>query len=173
MILNWLKEMFKFFNLWFDKFDDVWCRILNSNESSFSPRRAEKSPWTKWQTPWILTLIFIQKQVRVAEIQTVVFNSYDNYLKFKQCNCSSSRSCKLENETRQEIDIGKNVDFWTDHEIVLPFIILGFFLVIILYVVVESFVGKQISMQRFILGTGNERNSQTINNEGTLYILNQ
>ena len=172
MILNWLKEMFKFFNLWFDKFDDVWCRILNSNESSFSPRRAEKSPWTKWQTPWILTLIFIQKQVRVAEIQTVVFNSYDNYLKFDQCNCSSSRSCKLPNGTRQEIDIGESIDIWTD-KIALPVVILCFFLVIILYVVVESFVGKQISMQRFILGTGNERNSQTINNEGTLYILNQ
>ena len=100
----------------------------------------------------------------------VVMNSYENYLKFDQCNCSNSMSsCKLPNGTRPEIDIGNYVDFWnwgTDYEIPLQYIILGFLLVIVLYVVVESFVGKQISMKRFILGSQNERKNPAINNEG-------
>ena len=105
----------------------------------------------------------------------VVMSSYDNYLMFDRCNCSSFKSCKLPDGTRPEIDIGKYVDFGrlTRYEIPLPYIILGFLLLITLYVVVECFVGKQISMQRFILGPRNERNRETINNEGTVYILNQ
>ena len=92
-------------------------------------------------------------------------SSYDNYLKFDQCNCSSSRSCKLPDGTRPDIDIGKLIDFWSHYEITLPYIILGILLVIILYVVVESFVGKQISMHRFILGPEIERNDPKIDNE--------
>ena len=67
---------------------------------------------------------------------------------------------------RTVIDIGKNVVFSTLNKIRLIYIILGFLLVIVFYVVVESFVGKQISMKRFILGPKNERKSPTINNEG-------
>ena len=114
---------------------------------------------------WKLTLTFIKKHDWGAEVQTVVMNSYDNYLKFDQCNCSSSRSCKLPDGTRPDIDIGKHIDFWSHYEITLPYIILGILLVIILYVVVESFVGKQISMHQFILGPKNERNDPTIDNE--------
>ena len=112
-------------------------------------------------------MIFIQKQSFGAKVQTVVMNSYENYLKFDQCNCSNSNSsCKYTNGTRPDIDIGKNIVFSTLNEIRLIYIILGFLLVIIFYVVVESFVGKQISMKRFILGPKNERNGPTINNEG-------
>ena len=123
----------------------------------------------KWQNnflPWRLPLTFIKKQAVGAKVKTVVMNSYDNYYKFDQCDCSSSRSCKLPNGTRPDIDIGKYVDFWTSYKVTLPYIILGFFLLIVTYVVVESFVGKQISMQRFILGPGIERNDPTIDNEG-------
>ena len=91
-------------------------------------------------------------------------NSYDNYLKFDQCNCSSSSACKLSDGTRPDIDVGKFVDFVDG--ITLPYIILGFFLLIMTYVVVESFVGKQISIQRFILGPEIERNDPKIDNEG-------
>ena len=116
---------------------------------------------------WRLTLIFIQKQSLGAEVQTVVMSSYENYKNFSQCNCSNSAgSCKLPNGTRPDIDIGKNIVFSTLNEIRLIYIILGFLLVIIFYVVVESFVGKQISMKRFILGPKNERNGPTIINEG-------
>ena len=108
--------------------------------------------------------IFIKKKKSGAEVQTVVMNSYDNYLKFDQCDCSSSSSCKLPNGTRPDIDIGKYVDFWTG-SISLQNIILGFLLLIFTYVVVESFVGKQISMHQFILGPKNERNDPTIDNE--------
>jgi hypothetical protein len=93
-------------------------------------------------------------------------SSYDNYLRFDQCNCSSSSSCKLPNGTRPDIDIGKHVDFWKAYGITLPYVILGFFLLIMTYVVVESFVGKQISIQRFILGPEIERNDPKIDNEG-------
>ena len=97
-------------------------------------------------------------------------SSYDNKLKFDQCDCSSSRSCKLLNGTRTDIDIGKwiseNVDIWTTYGITLPYVMLGFFLLIMTYVVVESFVGKQISIQRFILGPEIERNDPKIDNEG-------
>ena len=97
-------------------------------------------------------------------------SSYDNKLKFDQCDCSSSRSCKLLNGTRADIDIGKwiseNVDIWTTYGITLPYVILCFFLLIMTYVVVESFVGKQISIQRFILGPEIERNDPKIDNEG-------
>ena len=79
--------------------------------------------------------IFIKK-FKGSEVEPIVMNSYDNALKFDQCNCSSSRSCKLPNGTRQEIDIGESIDIWTD-KIALPVVILCFFLVIILYVVVE------------------------------------
>ena len=109
---------------------------------------------------------FIKKKASVAEVQTVVMNSYDNYLKFDQCDCSSSRSCKLSNGTRTDIDIGKYVEFWTNYGITLPYVILGFFLLIMTYVVVEGFVGKQISIQRFVLGPEIERNDPKINNEG-------
>ena len=107
--------------------------------------------------------IFIKK-FKGAKVQPIVMNSYDNTLKFDQCNCSTS--CKLPNGTRPEIDIGEYVDLWTPYEIALPYIILGFLLLIISYCVVECFVGKQISMQMFILGPQNERNGPTINNEG-------
>ena len=114
---------------------------------------------------WRLTLTFIKKQAWGAEVQTVVMSSYENYLKFDQCNCSNSTSsCKYPNGTRPDIDIGKYVDF--SKKIPLTYTILGFLLLIVLYVVVESFVGKQISMKRFILGPKNERNGPTINNEG-------
>ena len=97
-------------------------------------------------------------------------NSYDNYYKFDQCDCSSSRSCKLPNGTRTDIDIGKwiseNVDIWTTYGITLPYVMLGFFLLIMTYVVVEGFVGKQVSIQRFILGPEIERNDPKIDNEG-------
>ena len=93
-------------------------------------------------------------------------DSYDNSLKFDQCDCSGSSPCKLTNGTRPVIDIGKYVDFWTNYGITLPYVILIFLLLIIMYVVVESFVGKQIPMQRFILGPGIEKNGQAIDNEG-------
>ena len=109
---------------------------------------------------------FIKKKASGAKVQTVVMNSYDNYLKFDQCDCSSSSSCKLPNGTRPDIDIGKYVDFWTTNGITLPYVTLGFFLLIMTYVVVESFVGKQISIQRFILGPEIERNDPKIDNEG-------
>ena len=160
----------------------IWqflCRILNFNENLFSPRwykigqfflACQEKPQTKWQndlTPWRRTLIFIQKQSLGAKVQTVVMSSYENYLKFDQCNCSNSTSsCKLPNGTLPDIDIGKYVDFSKLYNIPLLYILLGFLLLIILYVVVESFVGKQISMKRFILGPQNERNGSTINNEG-------
>ena len=109
--------------------------------------------------------IFIKKKDSGAEVQTVVMNSYENYLKFDQCPCSNSiSSCKYTNGTRPDIDIGKYVDF--SNKIPLTYIILGFFLLIVLYVVVESFVGKQISMKRFILGPQKERNGPTTSNEG-------
>ena len=115
--------------------------------------------------PWRLTLTIIKKQARGAEVQEIVMNSYDNYLKFDQCNCSSSSSCKLPDGTRPDIDIGKYVEFWTTYGITLPYVILGFFLLIMTYVVVENFVGKQISIQRFILGPEIERNDPKIDNE--------
>ena len=118
----------------------------------------------KWFTAMETNFTFIKKKALVAEVQTVVMNSYDNYLKFDQCDCSSSSSCKLPNGTRPDIDIGKYVDFWTGY-ISLQNIILGFLLLIFTYVVVESFVGKQISMHQFILGPKNERNDPTIDNE--------
>ena len=72
--------------------------------------------------------------------------------------------------TRTDIDIGKwiseNVDIWTTYGITLPYVILGFFLLIMTYVVVEGFVGKQISIQRFVLGPEIERNDPKIDNEG-------
>ena len=108
---------------------------------------------------------FIKKKASGAEVQTVVMNSYDNYLKFDQCDCSSSSSCKLPNGTRPDIDIGKYVDFWTNYGIRLTYIILGFLLLIFTYVVVESFMGKQISMHRFILGPKIERNDPAIDIE--------
>ena len=110
-------------------------------------------------TAWRLTLTFIQ-----AKVQPVEMNSYNNYLQFDLCNCSSL--CKLPIEERPEIDIGKYVDYWTRYEIALPYIILGFLLLIILYAVVESFVGQLISMQRFILGPEIERDDPTISNPG-------
>ena len=116
--------------------------------------------------PQRLTLTIIKKQTRGAEVQTTVMSSYDNYLKFDQCNCSSSSSCKLPNGTRPDMDIGKYIDFWTDYKVTLPYIILGFFLLIITYVVLESFAGEQISIQRFILGPEIERNDPKIDNEG-------
>ena len=117
--------------------------------------------------PWRLTLIFIKKQSLGAKVQTIVMNSYENYLKFDQCDCSNSTSsCKLPNGTRPDIDIGNYVDFWKLYKIPLLYIILVSFLLIFLYVVAESFVGKQISMKRFILGPQSERNCSTINNEG-------
>ena len=117
--------------------------------------------------PWRLTLTIIKKQARGAEVQTIVMSSYDNYLKFDQCNCSSSSSCKLPDGTRPDIDIGKYVEFWTTYGITLPYVILGFFLVIMTYVVVENdFGGKQISIQRFILGPEIERNDPKFDNEG-------
>merc|ERR1711971_1320292 len=67
--------------------------------------------------------IFIKK-FKGSDVQPIVMNSYDNALKFNQCNCSTS--CKLQNGTRHKIDIGKYVDLWTPHEIALPYIILGF-----------------------------------------------
>ena len=99
-------------------------------------------------------------------------SSYDNHLKFDQCDCSSSTSCKITNGTRpsgHEDIVGlviRYVDFWTTHGITLPHLILGFFLLIMTYVVVESFVGKQISIKKFILGPEIERNDPTIDNEG-------
>ena len=116
--------------------------------------------------PWRLTLNFIKKQSLGAEVQTVEMSSYDNYLKFDQCNCSCSSSCKLPNGTRPDIDIGKYFDFWTTYRISLPYILLGFLLLIIMYVVVESFITKQIAMERFILGPEIKRNDPTIDNEG-------
>ena len=100
-----------------------------------------------------------------AEVELVIMNSYDNYLKFDQCECPSLKACKLENRTRPKYDIGKYVDFGT-LGISLPNFILGFLLLIITYVVLEIFVGKQISMQRFILGPGTEENYPKIDNEG-------
>ena len=119
--------------------------------------------------PWRLTLNFIKKQsLGAAEVQTIEMSSYDNALKFDQCNCTGSSSCKLPNGTRPDeiIDIGKYIDFWTTYDITLPYIILGFFLLIITYVVLESFAGEQISIQRFILGPEIERNDPKIDNEG-------
>ena len=113
---------------------------------------------------WDAGLEIFIKKCKGAEVEPLVMNSYENALKFDQCNCSTS--CKLPNETRPGIDIGEYVDFWTPYEIALPYIILGFLLVIISYFVVECFVGKQISMQMFILGPQSERNGPTINNEG-------
>ena len=102
-----------------------------------------------------------------GEVQTVEMNSYDNNLKFDRCDCSSSSSCKLPNETRQEFDIRKYVDIWTTSDIKLPHILLGFLLLITIYVVVESFVSKQISIQKFIIGPPEiERNDTKIDNEG-------
>ena len=104
-----------------------------------------------------------KKQALGAEIEMIVMDSYDNSLKFDQCDCSGSSACKLTNGTRPVIDIGKYVDFWKNYDgITLPYVILVFLLLIIMYVVVESIVGKQISMQRFILGPGIEKND----NEG-------
>ena len=126
----------------------------------------QKKVQIKWQNdslpPWRLTLTFIQKQAWGAEHDTVVMSSYDNNLNFSQCYCTSSKSCKLPNDT-DTIDIGKFVDFRTT--ISLPYIILALLLPIITYVVVESFVGKQISMHRFIVGPEIERNDPTIDNE--------
>ena len=119
--------------------------------------------------PWRLTLNFIKKQsLGAAEVQTIEMSSYDNALKFDQCNCTGSSSCKLPNGTRPDdiIDIGKYIDFWTTNEIRLPYILLGLLLLIIMYVVVESCVSKQISVQKFILGPEIERNDQQIDNEG-------
>ena len=117
--------------------------------------------------PWRLTLIFIKKQSLGAKVQTIVMNSYENYLKFDQCDCSNSTSsCKLTNGTRPDIDIGNYVDFSKLYNIPLLYIILVSFLLIFLYVVAESCVGKQISMKRFILGPQSERNGSTIHNEG-------
>ena len=121
----------------------------------------------KWQNdflPWRLP--FIKKQAMGAKVKAVVMNSYDNYYKFDQCDCSSSRSCKLPNETRAEFDIRKYVDIWTTYDISLPYILLGFLLLITIYVVVESFVSKQISIQKFIIGPEIERNDTKIDNEG-------
>ena len=101
-----------------------------------------------------------------GEVQTVEMNSYDNNLKFDRCDCSSSSSCKLPNETRAESDIRKYVDIWTTSDIKLPYILLGFLLLITIYVVVESFVSKQISIQKFIIGPEIERNDTEIDNEG-------
>ena len=55
---------------------------------------------------------------------------------------------------------------WKLYNIPLLYILLGFFLSIFLYVVVESFVSKQIYIQKFILGPEIERNDQQIDNEG-------
>ena len=124
--------------------------------------------WQNDSLPWRLTLTIIKKQAlgaSRAEVELVIMNSYDNYLKFDQCDCSSSSSCKLPNGTRPDIDIGKYVDFWTTYGISLPYIILGFLLLIFTYVVVECFMGKQISMHRFILGPKIERNDTAIDIE--------
>ena len=116
---------------------------------------------------WRLTLNFIKTQALGADdIKMVVMDSYDNSLEFDQCDCSGSSPCKLLNGTRQVIDIGKHIDFWKTSGITLPYVILCFLSVIIMYVVVESFVGNQISMKRFILGPGIERNDLAIDNEG-------
>ena len=101
-----------------------------------------------------------------GEVQTVEMNSYDNDRMFDQCGCSSSSSCKLPNETRADIDIRKYVDIWTTSDIKLPYILLGFLLLITIYVVVESFVSKQISIRKFIIGPEIERNDTKIDNEG-------
>ena len=115
---------------------------------------------------WRLNLTLIKKQALGAEIEMVVMDSYDNSLMFDQCDCSGSSPCKLLNGTRQVIDIGKHIDFWTTYEISLPYILLGFLLLIIMYVVVESFVSKQISIQKFIIGPEIGRNDTKIDNEG-------
>ena len=124
--------------------------------------------WQNDSLPWRLTLTIIKKQAlgaSRAEVELVIMNSYDNYLKFDQCECPSLQACKLPNRTRPKYDIGDYVDFRTIG-ISLPYIILGFLLLIITYVVVEIFVGKQISMQRFILGPGIEKKYPKIDNEG-------
>ena len=170
MILIWSFKNLNYIDL------TIRSKILNYNEDLCSPRgfkiglfflACPEMPKTKWQndlTPWRLTLIFIQKQSLGAKVQTVVMSSYENYLKFNQCNCSNS--CKYLNGTRPDINIGKYVDFSKLFTIPLTYIILGYLLVIVSYVVVESFVGKQISIQRFILGPEIERNDQKIDNEG-------
>ena len=115
---------------------------------------------------WRLNLTLIKKQALGAEIEMVVMDSYDNSLMFDQCDCSGSSPCKLLNGTRQVIDIGKHIDFWKTSGITLPYLILCFLSVIIIYVVVESLVGKQISIQRFVLGPEIQRNDPKIDNEG-------
>ena len=124
--------------------------------------------WQNDSLPWRLTLTIIKKQTlgaSRAEVKLVIMNSYDNYLKFDQCECPSLKACHLPNRTRPKYDIGDYVDFGT-LGISLPYIILGFLLLIITYVVVEIFVGKQISMQRFILGPGIKKKYPKIDNEG-------
>ncbi len=84
---------------------------------------------------WRLTLTIIKKQGLGAEIQMVVMDSFDNYLTFDQCDCSGSNACKLANDTRPDIDIGKlieKVDFWTTYGITLPYVIVGFLLLIVM-----------------------------------------
>ena len=100
-----------------------------------------------------------------AGVELLIMSSYDNYLKFDQCECPSLKACHLPNRTRPKYDIGEYIDFGT-LGISLQNFILVFLLLIITYVVLEIFVGKQISMQRFILGPGIEKKYPKIDNEG-------
>ena len=124
--------------------------------------------WKNDSLPWRLTLIIIKKHAlgnSQAGVELLIMSSYDNYLKFDQCECPSLKACHLPNRTRPKYDIGEYIDFGT-LGISLQNFILVFLLLIITYVVLEIFVGKQISMQRFILGPGIEKNYPKIDNEG-------
>ena len=75
-----------------------------------------------------------------------------------------SSSCQLPTGEKPEIDIGEFVAKYTPHQFRLPYILLALLLLIVAYLVVECFLGKQIPMARFFLGP---------QSKGTVYISNQ
>ena len=88
------------------------------------------------------------------DTELIIMNSFKNYFKFQQCNCTTSDPCQLplRNRPAENIEDFLNIEILKVHDISLPLVLVGLLLVLLTYFAIELCASGQTSVKLFMFG---------------------
>jgi hypothetical protein len=88
------------------------------------------------------------------DTELIVMNSFKNFLRFEQCNCTASDPCQLPVRSRpaENIEDFLKIEILKVHDISLPLVLIGLLIVLLTYFAIELCASGQTSVKLFMFG---------------------